>query len=332
MTMPPPDARHSIGAVSTALVGYGHLGRWHAEKCESLESCNLVAIVELDEKNQAKARKAHPDIQVVGQLDQVLDQVEALIIVTPTSTHYSLVKKGLEKGKHIFCEKPLCRFVSEAEKLFLLAKESKLVIQVGHSEQFQEAWKLIADSPMLKGEKGSIQVNRFAPFMGRVTDVDVVQDLMAHDLDLLLHVLQERPVRIHARGFKIRTDHWDHVNCHLTLESGWEAHITVGRCHAFEQRSWEFINQQGCLYIDLNRYEILVALGSQIENKEGIHPGVERISYKNNDILLKEQKEFFHCIQHSKRPRVSLDEGKEVVFYFNKVLEGLESNKVIDLL
>ena len=327
----PHPSQHPTRAVKTALVGYGHLGKWHAKKCEGLKSCDLVGIVELDEMARAKALKAYPHVQVVGDLDQILDQVEALVIVTPTSTHYSLVKKGLEEGKHIFCEKPLCQFFFEAEELSSLVKESKLVIQVGHSEQFQEAWSLIANSPILKGKKGAIQVNRFGPFQGRVTDVDVVQDLMPHDLDLLLHVLKEKPVRIHARGFKVRTDHWDHVNCHLTLESGWEAHMTVGRCHVFEQRSWEFINQQGCLYIDLGRYETLIALGNKTKNEDSINSNVERIPYEKRDILLKEQQEFYHCIQHNKRPQVSLDEGKEVVFYFNKILEAIESNEVINL-
>ena len=83
MIIPSPDRQRPIRAVATALMGYGHLGKWHAKKCESLKSCDLIAIVELDEKTRAKARKAHPNVQVVGRLDQVLDQVEALIIVTP---------------------------------------------------------------------------------------------------------------------------------------------------------------------------------------------------------------------------------------------------------
>ena len=308
--------------VRTALFGYGHLGKYHAQKCADIDNCDFVAIVETNKKARQAAQTSYPSVQVVDRPEQIMGQVEALIIAVPTSAHYPLVKQGLEMEKHIFCEKPLCQYFSEGEELAQLAQKSQKVLQVGHSERFHQAWKLIEHSPIVREEGGMIRIERVAPFKGRGTDVDVVRDLMSHDLDLLLHVFGERPKKIYAQGFKVRTSQWDHVNCYIILESGRAASITVGRNHVFEKRSLELINQKGCLYIDLCQHEILTApsLGSN-----------QREKYEHQDHLLVEQQSFYRCIQNGQSPIVSIEEGIEVLFYLEKILLALESKQVIEL-
>ena len=313
-----------VEPVKTALIGYGHLGKYHAQKCAVLNTCDFMAIVDHNSQARERAQKDYPQIQVAANWDEVAQKVEALIIVTPTSSHYQLVEQALGQSKHVFCEKTLCSSYSEAQKLCQFAKESpKQVIQVGHSERFHKAWGLMRHFP--DHPQGAIRMDRLAPFKGRATDVDVVQDLMAHDLDLLLHVLKERPVEIRAQGFKIRTKQWDHVNCQLVLASGRMAHISVGRSHVVEKRKMEIVNPLGCLVVDLCRHEVSTSVASSSDQE------VEVISYQQCDHLLEQQREFYHCIRSGEGPRVSIEQARDVIFNLDKVLHALESGQTIQL-
>ena len=305
--------------VKTALFGHGHLGKYHAQKCASIPECDFVAVVESNEKARERARQLYPDILVTDRAESVWDQVEALIVATPTVSHHRLVREGLERGKHVFCEKPLCQSLVEADELCRLADSSGRVVQVGHSERFHQAWELVADSPVMAAPGGAMTMERVAPFKGRATDVDVVRDLMTHDLDLLLHVLKERPTRIRAQGFKIRTRLWDHVSCSMDLASGRSANIVVGRNHTYERRGVELINGRGHLAIDLLHCEIATALSDEKE--------VVKSTYSPRDHLMEQQREFYQCILNSSAPRVSVHQGREVVFYVDKVLSALDSGE-----
>jgi predicted dehydrogenase len=160
--------------VKVAVVGHGHLGRWHTQKADQLEDSELVAIVE--PYNQEEIRKQYPHVKVVNQLKDVIDEIDAAVIVTPTSTHFELTKYCLEHKKHVFCEKPLCSTYEEAQALGEFT--SGLKLQVGHSERCHQVWESV--SPLIDKIEGkkTLKINRFAPFKGRATDVDVVQDLM----------------------------------------------------------------------------------------------------------------------------------------------------------
>ena len=310
--------------VKAAVIGYGHLGKWHAQKCDLLDCCELKAIVDHGEQKRKKAQESHPHALIARDIEEVIEEVDAFIIVTPTSSHFSLAQKGLQQGISIFCEKPLCQSLSQALELCSLAQEKESVIfQVGHSERFQKAWELIKNHPVLGKKRKAIRIERTAPFKGRATDVDVVQDLMSHDLDILLHVLGEYPTKIEARGFKIKTKHWDHVDCFFSLKDGSKAMITASRNHVFEKRNVEIIGEKGIVHVDLFSHKIVTI------DEEKNH--VKETSYEKRDLLLEEQKEFFHCIQEKKAPSVSIFQAKEVVFLQEKILECLESRKAIEL-
>ena len=223
--------------VKVALIGYGHLGKWHAQKAQALETSEFVAIVEPTSDEQARAKEAYPGLKVVSTVEEIITDIDAALIVTPTSFHFEYLQTLLKNDKHIFCEKPLCQTIAEVKELEPLLKDK--VYQVGHSERCHLVWDEIV--PRIGDDKSrkTIRINRFAPFKGRATDVDVVSDLMIHDIDLLLYLLKSRPVKISATGHKIRTDNWDHVTAHFILENGDEAIIVSGRNHAYEERSFE---------------------------------------------------------------------------------------------
>lgn len=307
--------------VNVAIIGFGHLGRWHAQKAAQLEQANLVAIVEPFELNQKTAKEMHPDVKIVKSVEEVIDEIDAAIIVTPTSTHYELTKKLLLKSKHVFCEKPLCSTYDEA--LDLEKYLEKNILQVGHSERCHAPWEsLKSDISKIQGKR-TIKMNRFAPFKGRATDVDVVQDLMIHDIDLMLYLFSTKPCELTAIGHKIRTDKWDHVSCHFFLENGDEVFITSGRNHVKEVRELEVMSEKGCHYVDL--YNNTFSYGTCGEFEDSTY--VKTQPYEKRDHLLIEQESFYNSVLNQTKPMVDYKDGLNAVYLVSKVHEALNNSQ-----
>lgn len=311
--------------VKVATIGYGHLGRWHAQKANQLENSELVAIVESVPENQKMAKEAYPNVLVVSDIKDVINEIDAAVIVTPTSTHFELTSYLLKNNKHVFCEKPLC---STFEQTLDLKKDiGNNIVQVGHSERCHEAWEKLEDEfNSIEGSK-TIKLTRFAPFKGRATDVDVVQDLMIHDIDLMLYLFKKKPNKVSAFGHKVRTDKYDHATAHFYFEDGDHVIITSGRNHVEEVRSLEVMSSTGCLYVDLFTNEIKKGTGSQFE--DGTYVKVEK--YEKRDHLLIEQENFYHSIVNNSAPMVTYEDGVNAVYVVTKVLESIDSGKTIDL-
>lgn len=311
--------------VKVAVIGYGHLGRWHAQKADQIENSELIAIVEPSKAGAELAKKNHPNVKIVASLSEIISEIDAAVIVTPTSTHFGIVKDLLQNDKHVFCEKPLCSTIEDAKSLeeFLGSK----TLQVGHSERCHQIWeKLIPVFKDIKGRR-TIKIDRFAEFKGRATDVDVVSDLMIHDIDLMLHLFKKKPTKLRSIGHKIRTDKWDHVTSHFELEGGDEVIITSGRNHVKEVRSLEVMSDSGCHYVDLFKGEYLFATSSKFDDDTF----VKSETYEKRDHLLLEQENFYSSILESKTPMVTYQDGREAVYYVSKVLESLETTGEIKL-
>jgi predicted dehydrogenase len=315
-----------MNKIKVATIGYGHLGRWHAQKAQALEQAELVAIVEPSEEGKEKAQLAHPEVKIVNDVSEVIDSIDAAIIVTPTSTHFELTKYLLEHGKHVFCEKPLCSTYSEVKQLKDYLNEGN-VLQVGHSERCHQAWELLKENFSQINSHFSLKLNRVAAFKGRATDVDVVQDLMIHDLDLVLYLFNQRPVRLKAFGHKIRTGKWDNATCLLEFADGSHAKITAGRNHVKEIRSLEVVHDGGCIYVDLFTNEYSIATDGQFD--DGSY--VKHFQYEKRDHLLLEQNNFFNAILGKEQPMVNFTDGAVVVYLLDKVAESLDEKKYVEL-
>ena len=314
--------------VRTATIGYGFLGKWHAQKAAALgELCELKAIVEKFPAGQEAARAAHPGVRVVADWREVEKKIDAAVVVTPTSLHYQVAKELLLAGKHVFCEKPLCSTSAEARDLEGLAKERKLVLQVGHSERCHEAWERLR--PQFHALLGpvSLRIDRFAPFKGRATDVDVVQDLMIHDIDLMLWLFERDVVSVRAHGHKIRTKHWDHVTAHFTLKGGMEAILTMGRNSVHEVRALEVFHQSGSTRVDLFSNKIQSAPAGEVA--AGVYTSEE--SYGKRDHLLREQEAFYRSIAGLAEVMVTASEGRKAVELVEAVLRALDSGETVKL-
>lgn len=309
--------------VKTALIGYGHLGRFHAQKIAQLEEAQFIAIVEPFAASQVKAKEAHPEVMIVSSIEELPSDVEAAIVATPTSFHFELCQKLIKRNIHVFCEKPITDKLADALKLEAQMQSSSLVFQAGHSERCHEAWEFKEKfAPYLTSES-YLRLDRYAPFKGRATDVDVVNDLMIHDLDLLCFLLGSAPYKIEAQGFKQRTRHYDHAIAHLTWKNGTKATITVGRGHVHEVRSLEAVNSAGLFRVDLMNNTIAIAPAKA--------EGIDQQNYQKRDHLLLEQKAFYRAIRDLGPVMVNLNDGIVAVKLIDAVLQSLDSNQVVEL-
>ncbi len=315
-----------MSKVRVAVIGYGHLGRFHAQKACALSDAQCVAIVEPFAENQKKAREAHPQLKVVADVKEVLGEIDAAVVVTPTSLHYDVVEFLIKNKKHVFCEKPLTATYEQALQIKKLSEANpQLVIQVGHSERCHEAWERREEFKNFFDKAGTARLNRLAPFKGRATDVDVVQDLMIHDIDLMLYLFREMPHKVEASGYKIRTPKYDYACAEFSYKSGRRVIITVGRNHVEEVRHLEVTNEAGCLMVDLFRNEIIVADGKA----QGSDDFVKKMTYNKRDHLNLEQEAFYKAILNKTAPMVTVDDGLKAIKLLDLVMLSLEKKTAV---
>ena len=309
--------------VRVAVLGYGHLGKWHCQKVEANKDvAEFVAIVEKFPAGQEAARAAHPGVKVVADINDVINDIDAAFVVTPTSTHFELVKYLLENNKHVFCEKPVCSNDLESARLKEIAGGKNVVLQVGHSERFHEAWEKLRTKFQTLPTPYSIRINRYAPFQGRATDVDVVQDLGIHDLDLLMFLFKSKPVSVIANGYKIRTDKWDHASIHVKMEDGCDALVVVGRNATKEVRDLEVVSKDGTIHVDLFANKFSVASADKFE--DGTF--VKEEAYSKRDHLLLEHQNFYESVRTGKPAIVNLKDGMNAVHLVDCTLRALDSH------
>lgn len=317
-----------MAKVRVAVLGYGHLGKWHCQKVAAhSDMAEFVAIVEKFPAGQEAARANHAGVRVVSDIKEVINDIDATFVVTPTSTHFELVKYLLENNKHVFCEKPVCSNDDEGKKLAAIAKDKNVTLQVGHSERFHEAWEKL--HPYFQSLKPpfNIRINRVAAFKGRATDVDVVQDLAIHDLDLLMFLFKQKPVKITATGVKIRTDKWDHANIHVEMQEGVTADVVVGRNHVKELRDLEVISDDGMVFVDLFANKIARAPKGQFEDGSF----VKEEAYNKRDHLLLEHKHFYESILQLKPAIIGLQDGLAAVHLVDSALLSMEKRMTVDV-
>lgn len=314
--------------IRVAVFGCGYLGKWHIEKVIAHPATELIAIVEAGSSAVENAQNLFPNTRVVTDLNEIIEDIDAALIVTPTSFHFKLTEILIKKGKHVFCEKPLTDNIKDARLLCELNLEKGQVAQVGHSERFHKVWNLLKNDDELTpffSEAATITIDRYAPFKGRATDVDVVSDLMIHDLDLLWFLFRESPYEITTQGFKISTQKWDHVTAEIKFSSGRKAILTCGRNHAEEQRKLKIVCAQGTLIVDLMKQSYSYAKpGATAEE-------IDIKSYERADHLFEEQDLFYKAILNKSESFVSIEDGTMIVEWIDAVQRSLAGASTIKL-
>ena len=314
--------------VRVAVLGYGHLGKWHCQKVAAhSENVEFVAIVEKFPAGQEAAKTNHPNVKVVNDISDIINEIDAAFVVTPTSTHFELVKYLLENNKHVFCEKPLCSSDKEAQALKAIADTKNVVIQVGQSERFHEAWEILREEIHSLPTPFSVRLTRVAPFKGRATDVDVIQDLGIHDLDIILHVFKQKPLKVTTTGYQIRTKNLDHAIMTVELEDGCTAVVTDGRNATKEIRELEIVSKAGTITVDLFTNKIFKATSGQYDDGSF----VKEMDYSKRDHLLLEHKYFYQSILENKPAIVDLKAGLNAVHVVDCALRSFNEGRTVEV-
>ncbi|HPM43438.1 MAG TPA: Gfo/Idh/MocA family oxidoreductase, partial [Candidatus Omnitrophota bacterium] len=236
--------------------------------------------------------------------EELFDKVDAVSIAVPTSLHYNIAKDFLSNNIHVLIEKPMTKTLSEADELIEIAKENKLILQVGHIERFNSA--VLAIEPYLQKPK-FIECQRLGPFHKRVKDVGVVLDLMIHDIDIVLGLMKQDVVKIEAVGLSTVSDYEDVANVRLTFEDGTIADITASRITKDVVRKMRIFQEDSYISLDY------VNQDTAIFRKTGDRIEKEKIRVVKKEPLKKELKSFIDCVKSGRKPVVSGVEGRRAL-------------------
>jgi predicted dehydrogenase len=300
--------------VRIGVIGVGYLGQHHERIYSELENVELTAVVDIDKK-KADAFAEKYGCKAYYDYKHILNEVDAVSIVTPTTTHYSIALDCIKAGKDILIEKPITMNVKEAEKLINEAGKRDCIIQVGHLERYNPA--VLAASEMIK-KPLFIESERLSPFLGRGTDVDVTLDLMIHDIDIILSLISSPVKDIRAVGAKVLTDKIDVAKAWLAFENGCIALATVSRLSPEKLRRLKVFQKDSYISIDYQSSEIK----RHFRTKEGISFAITKP--ENKEPLKEELKDFINCVKERRRPTVSAVEGKnalKIVLEISKIIK-----------
>jgi len=292
--------------IRAAVIGVGYLGRFHAQKYAQLPDCELVGVVDSEADTAAR---------VGGELDAphmrdyraLLGKVDAVSVVTPTPTHHEIARAFLESGAHVLVEKPITETTAQAQQLISAARQAGRVLQVGHLERFNPA--IVAAEPLLS-EPGFVECQRLAPFRERGTDVNVVLDLMIHDIDLVQMIVGSELATLDAIGTPVFSSEIDIANARLKFEGGCVANVTASRVSLKTERKLRVFRHDAYLSIDLQQKILTV-----IRKREGIPPAgqlpvhIEEQSFDQGDALLSEIQAFLAAARGEGRVVVTAEDG-----------------------
>ncbi len=292
--------------VRTAVIGAGYLGRFHAQKFALLPESQLVAVVDvLEEAREQVAAEA--GCRAVDDYRDVLDEVEAVSIATPTPLHHPIAKHCLERGVHVLIEKPIAQTPGQARELIEIAARHGCVLQVGHLERFNAAVLALGDT---LGQPRFIESHRLAPFKERGTDVNVVLDLMIHDLDLI-QSLVGRPIEsIDAVGAAMFSPQIDIANARIRYAGGCVANTTASRVSLKTERKLRLFQDDAYVSIDLQQ-KVLTIVRKPPPGSDAA-PGqvvIEERSYERGDALELEIRAFLRSIREGRPAVVSGEDG-----------------------
>jgi len=290
----------------TAVVGVGYLGRFHAQKYRSLAASELVGVA--DPSAAARAAVA-AELGVPAHADyrELLGRVEAVSIVTPTPLHYAIAREFLEAGAHVLVEKPMTATVAEGERLIETARHARRILQVGHLERFNAAVQAL--QPMLAVPR-FIESARLAPFKHRGTDVDVVLDLMIHDIDLILSIVRSPVMAVDAIGSSVFSQEIDIANARLRFANGCVANATASRVSLKTERRLRLFQDDAYVSVDLHQKVLTVIRKTGGLSADGMpQVDIQETSYDQGDALKAEIEAFLEAAATGRAPPVSGEEG-----------------------
>ena len=309
--------------VKVGVIGVGHLGQHHVKHFASLPGADLIGIYDLDTARANEIAKQYK-AKAFNTFDELLASCDALSIVTPTTQHAEVAELCIRSGKHVFIEKPITKTVAEADQLLSLTKKNGTVIQVGHIERLNPALLALKDYEL---KPKFIEVQRLAPYTVRGTEVPVVLDLMIHDIDIILSLVNSPVKNIRASGVSIMTDSVDIANARIRFENGTVANLTSSRIAQNKVRKLKIFQRDMYVTIDflLGLTEVYRAIDSDVKDpnvlitapldSDGHHRAVvyEKPKIEKSDALRLELTNFIESIQGKSTPIVDGKAGRDAL-------------------
>ena len=308
--------------LKVGVLGAGHLGKIHLKLLQQSSKYQLVGFYDPSEENANKVAEEF-GYTSYNSIDELIDAVDVVDIVTPTLSHFECAKNAIEKGRHIFIEKPIAKTILEAEAIKTLASQYHVKGQVGHVERFNPAFtavKDMIDNPMF------IETHRLAEFNPRGTDVPVVLDLMIHDIDIILSVVKSKVKNIHASGISVISETPDIANARIEFENGCVANLTSSRISMKNMRKTRFFQKDAYISVDLleKKAEVVKMRDAPenpgdfdmiLQNDEGVKKQIyfDNPQVTNNNAILDELETFADAINNDTTPIVTLNNGAEAL-------------------
>jgi len=300
------------------IVGVGYVGQYHSEKYAASNNAELVGVVDID---RSRADQVGKKLGVASFTDyrELLGQVRCVSIAVPTRLHYEVSREFLAAGIDVLVEKPMAATIEEGKQLVELARDQRLVLQVGHLERFNPAIRKLEG--IIKDPK-FVECHRLAPFVERGTDVDVVMDLMIHDIDVIASLVRSPVQRVDAVGVPVLTDKPDIANARITFSNGCIANVTSSRVSLKRERKIRFFQPDAYISIDYDQKR------AQIYQRPGKGAGwkdirAETIEFKEGDALADEIESFLDAVRSRGLPLVSGEEGLRALEIASMISERL---------
>jgi len=298
------------------VIGVGYLGSQHARILSSIPECKLSCVVDIDKERADRVAKEYNAVPIYNWRDAI-SLIDSAIVATPTSTHFEISKGLIEKGKHVLVEKPITEKIEEAEELVDYAKKSGILLQVGHVERFNPA---LTEARKIIENPRFIEVHRLGTFSHRSIDIDVVLDLMIHDIDIILDIVKSEPSEIKSAGAKVLTSKIDIANSRIEFDSGCVANLTASRVYGKKVRKLRIFQPFKYISVDYKDQEVKVYSLQDFSIKEEI------LKIEKEEPLKIELINFLRSVNGKGGKGVTGQEGLKALRLAYKILDEMKSD------
>ncbi len=305
--------------IRVGVVGTGHLGNYHLQKYQKLANCEVIGVVDVVKESALLAAEKY-DCDAMFDHRDLAGKVDAVSIAVPTGSHHKIAKDFLESGVDVLLEKPMTATLKEADELVAISDEKGAILQIGFIERFNPAivaLEKVTRAPLF------IEAHRLHPFGSRGTDVDVILDLMIHDLDIILHFVKSPVMDVEAVGVSVLSNKVDIANARITFESGCVANITASRITNKKMQKIRFFGVEGYHSVDYGKRE-LISLGRKSVSEGGIEIVRNNVEVKKEDPLEEEVISFLDSVTRRAPPLVSGNDGRESLKLALHIIEKMK--------
>jgi len=305
------------------VIGAGYLGKFHAQKYAAMDDVCLVGVA--DPVNEiAQTVASANDTKAFSDYRELLPLVDAVSVVVPTSLHHQVGMDCLNSDVDVLLEKPMATTVKETDELIALGAEKNKIIQVGHLEQFNPAIMAMEEhltTPIF------IESHRIHTFKNRALDVDVVLDLMIHDIDIILSIVKSSLTTVHTVGLPVVTDATDIANARLIFENGCTANVTVSRISQDNIRRLRIFQPKSFISVDYGKKELTVIKQSNEPDENGLpRRTIHNSCYMEIDALEMELRDFVSNIRNRTKPKVAGEEGRRALKVASEIIDQIKNH------